>query len=56
MRSSTELVGVLVVIAVLLGIRFVPVESSTTRLLIGALVISVGGGIVAFLRSRRETR
>jgi hypothetical protein len=56
MRLSTELVGVLVVIITLLAIRFLPVESSTTRLLMGALVITVGGGIIAFLRSRRATR
>jgi hypothetical protein len=56
MRLSTELVGVLFVIITLLAIRFLPVESSTTRLLMGALVITVGGGIIAFLRSRRATR
>jgi len=56
MKPSTELVGVLVVIGVLFAIRFVPVESSTTRLLIAALVVTVGGGIIAFLRSRHAPR
>jgi hypothetical protein len=56
MKPSTELVGVLVVIAVLFAIRFLPVESSTTRLLMSALVVTVGGGVIAYLRSRHATR
>jgi hypothetical protein len=56
MKLSAELAGVLVVIAVLFAIRFVPVESLTTRLLIAALVITIGGGITAFLRSRHAAR
>ena len=56
MKTSTELVGVLVIIAVLFAIRLVPVESSTTRLLVAALVITIGGGTMAFLRSRHAAR
>jgi hypothetical protein len=57
MKRSTELAGVLVVIVVLFAIPLVTVASSpTTRLLIAALVITIGGGIMAFLRSRREAR
>jgi hypothetical protein len=56
MKFSTELAGVLIVIAVLFAVRFVPVESLTTRLLIVALVITIGGGVMAFLRSRHAAR
>ena len=56
MKTSTELVGVVVIIAVLFAIRLVPVESSTTRLLVAALVITIGGGTMAFLRSRNAAR
>ena len=49
MKTSIELVGVLFIIAILVAIRFVPVESPTTRLLIAALVITIGGGTMAFL-------
>ncbi len=48
MKTSTELVGVLFIIAIRFAFRFVPVESPTTTP-IAALVITIGGGTMAFL-------
>ena len=52
MKTSTQIVGVLVVMAAVFALNFVPMES-TMRGLTAALVITVAGGTMAFLgRSR----
>lgn len=49
-----QVIGALVVVAVLLALRVVPLEPPL-RALTAALVITIGGGIMAFLRSRKTT-
>jgi hypothetical protein len=55
MRNSNQFIGVLIMMAVGFGVmRFAPAEGPTRALLL-ALVIVVGGGVMALLRSRRAT-
>jgi hypothetical protein len=54
MKTSTQVVGALVVVAVVFALTLVPMDS-TMRALTAALVITVGGGTMAFLRSRKST-
>jgi hypothetical protein len=51
MKPSTQVAGALVTLAVLLAPRLLPMDS-TLRALTAALIITVGGGTMAFLRSR----
>jgi hypothetical protein len=55
MKTSTEFVGVLVVVGAVFALTLVPMDP-TMRALTAALVITVGGGTMAFLRSRKSTR
>jgi hypothetical protein len=52
MKTSTQFVGVLVVMAAVFGAAFAPVDGPT-RAMLAALAITVGGGTLAFLRARR---
>jgi flagellar motor component MotA len=51
MKASTQFGGVLIVLAVVFGIAFAPGDPAV-RALLAALAIVVGGGTMAFLRSR----
>jgi len=51
MTASSQVTGSLVILAVLFALTLVPMES-TMRALAAALVITIGGGTMAFLRSR----
>ena len=51
MKTSTQVAGTLVIVAALLALKLVPMEP-VMRVLTAALVITIGGGTMAFLRSR----
>ena len=55
MKTSTQCVGVLAIMAAVFALNLVPMDS-TMRALFAALVIAVGGGTLAFHRSRNTTR
>jgi hypothetical protein len=55
MKASTQFVGVMLVMAAVFALAWVP-AAATTRALLAALVITIGGGVMAFLRSRKSIR
>jgi VIT1/CCC1 family predicted Fe2+/Mn2+ transporter len=53
MKTSTQFIGVLVVMAVIFGVvPFVPADNPT-RAMLAAFVIVLAGGTMAFLRARK---
>ena len=55
MKTSTQFVGVLVVMAAVFALNLVPMASNM-RALTAALIIVIGGGTMAYLRARKSTR
>lgn len=51
MTTSAQIIGVLVVIAAVFASTLLPLDP-TMRALTAALIITAGGGTMAFLRSR----
>lgn len=51
MTASAQLIGVLIVMVAVFASTLLPFDS-VGRLLAAALIITVGGGTMAFLRSR----